>query len=155
MTLAHARAWANLVEHGNNRLLIFPIGPTNGEAVGSKLLSQVMKSTLPGTFPKVSPYFDARGVLIQRVGDLLEKPEGGYRYDGAEFIIFGAPYSFWPPPLNWEGEGGSVTYEFTAKDFGIVKAEAWLADNHGASNVALYRQGASMLTTFGARVDFF
>ncbi|EDR11037.1 uncharacterized protein LACBIDRAFT_324510 [Laccaria bicolor S238N-H82] len=139
MTFDHVHGWERAMGLGNTAVFVFPVAST-GDTVGSKLLNQVTKALLAGGFPSVKEIFDGRGWMISRQrGAMLEKLEGGYRYDGAEFVTFGCPSAFWPPPFSWEGAGGSVIYEFTTRGLSMEKAQELLSES-SSPMVALYRQ---------------
>lgn len=71
-----------------------------------------MSAFLPGDFPGVSNGVHSADALISRKTPLLLDPEGGLRNVGADFVDFGTPFAFYPPPLSRVDQGGSDLWEF-------------------------------------------
>jgi hypothetical protein len=74
-----------------------------------KLVQQVIKACLPGDMPnlnKVGPLF----YLLSRDKEVLPSPSTRrtFRFEGMDFLNYGPPTSFWPPPLG-HGESCSAS----------------------------------------------
>lgn len=93
--------------------LKFYLGDAKPSAA-TALVKQVMNVFLPGEFPSVSKGITIADAFIARGTPLLSDPEGGLRNVGIEFVDFGAPLAFYPPPLSLVDKGGSDLWEFAA-----------------------------------------
>jgi hypothetical protein len=75
-----------------------------------KLMQQVSKVFAGGEMPSVTKVSQLFSVFYCEE-ELLENVAGRFQFEGANFVQFGNPSIFWPPPLN-HGEFCSATWEF-------------------------------------------
>lgn len=101
-------------------VLGWPIEPEGYKV--SSLQELVSRTFLPGGFVTNS---EIGGFLSWgRAGVLLEKAAGDTRYVGHDWIVYGDPTVFWPPPLALTShENASAAWEFEAEDLTEVNAQ--------------------------------
>jgi hypothetical protein len=73
---------------------------------------------------------------------LLTDLKGGSRFVGIDYIDFGDPLAFWPPPLA-AGAGGSDAWEFEVEGGAIMNEIEAVLDGVPEDNAVVCRLGAS------------
>ncbi len=83
---------------------------------GATLAAQVTKAFADGEVPDVATFRQAGCVVWSRPNGppLLEGPLGGLCFERANFLLYGAPSSFWPPPIRGDLRNASAAWDFTA-----------------------------------------
>ncbi|EUC61408.1 hypothetical protein RSOL_393640, partial [Rhizoctonia solani AG-3 Rhs1AP] len=90
------------------------------EECESRLASLVTKAFAPGK----APMSEEMGSFVRwmRTGaGLLKNPEGEYRNDGSDVVVFAHPRAFWPPVL---GEGAKTGWRWEFSRPGLTEDEA-------------------------------
>lgn len=94
---------------------------------GTLLLSRVHKAlTQTGSPPSSRDLTDLQAIYVKGGNQvLLEDKAGGFRNEGINFVGFGTPIAFWPPPLAGPDVGSSsVCWECEIPDEKINEALA-------------------------------
>lgn len=84
-----------------------------------------MRSFKSGPFPKSDTLYTTC-LLWQRASELLEDEKGSFRFEGPDFISYGNPLAFWPPPMKRSGAYASKCWEFEVADFSSEAAKTMM-----------------------------
>jgi hypothetical protein len=112
-----------------------------GRSTGSELAHQLMRTFESGDVPGYSASgFGGDPLMVwSRPTPLLTAPAGGFRFKGADFLAYGAPLAFWPPPLANGGQFATAGWEFKAPGLTKEDAAAFLSDDIPAGIFRLVR----------------
>jgi hypothetical protein len=101
-----------------------------GKSMGSELVHQLMCTFESGDVPgySASGYGGDPLMVWSCPTPLLTAPAGGFRFKGTDFLAYGDPLTFWPPPLANGGQFATAGWEFKAPDLTREDVEAFLLD---------------------------
>ena len=131
--------WVRRMGEGKKLVAGIPL-VREGEAI-PPLVGQIMRAFLKGGLVSVSE--SPETIWWERRVELLEKDHvGGYRNEGPEYLLFGLPHVFWPPPLVKAGPDSSLVWRIEGGDLSGEAMEemcGWGLKN-GLKGAAVFRE---------------